>query len=365
MNQIIWCRHTFLLQINVNDEITINVCQLCADKITELHQFYVMYMETNRKLREIKKIIGKNDNTYCEDNQKMPMPTSSPVNECTVFSIASSIASSSSSSGSTTSDTSDDEHMEDDDKNYEFDRIWECFKCHMIKINLNELQAHFQQCLHNTTVTKQLNNNCDNKLVTSEFPSNNKVNPQLDELKPTECSVCFKQFKTRRQRNGHMQMHSLNRKTKSKHSVTSRQFESKPNVLPSIGRKRGHRTVDVKENGKNASRRLTHENKTSTRAKIGKLKKCDVCGKKFTCEQVLHSHLNQVHMLNKKFECNVCKERFYTITRLIVHQNSHEMNDRNFHCQYCNRKFLSFASMESHVKTIHRDVVNENGNKLK
>lgn len=324
-------------------------------------------METNRKLKEIKKIIGKNDNTYCDGHQKSITPTPATT-ECSVYAIESSAAASASStsSGSFSADTSDtnDEDIEDDDKNYEFDRIWECFKCHMIKINLNDLQSHFQQCLYDTIETRQLNFKCDTKADTSKFPSINKTDRPLKKLKPIECAVCFKQFKTRQQRNGHMQMHSVNRKSKSKRPVATIQSVIKSNALPSVISNKNP-TLTVKLNGNNDKFKLMNKQSINVRAKLSKFKKCDVCGKRFSCEQNLHEHLKEFHMLNKKFECKVCRERFYTINNLIIHQNSHELNIRNFHCQYCNRKFLSTASVESHMKTIHMDVVNENGKEFK
>lgn len=110
-------------QISVDDEITIHLCQLCADRLTDLHQFYLMYMESARKLNEVREILKTTQKANAATVDTTAVETSADHVLCVVV-------------------ESEDENTKD----HITVRTWECYRCRRASTTREELSKHLRSC---------------------------------------------------------------------------------------------------------------------------------------------------------------------------------------------------------------------------
>jgi len=79
---------------------------------------------------------------------------------------------------------------------------------------------------------------------------------------------------------------------------------------------------------------------------------CDLCGRKFNIKQSLKTHLNTIHLNEKKYKCSICPKLFsHTGNRerhMLIHKNSFP-----YSCTVCDNKFRHSNSLKDHLNKIH------------
>lgn len=284
----------YIFQIELTDEISQEICHLCANKIVDLYEFYLMYVESDRKLRTILK----------------PNITDAVIN------------------------TNDDEI---ESIKCEVSSEWNCSTCLHQFTTENSLKTHENQCDKILLKAKKVDENREsnaNNLKCMQIV----IGVEQSNVTIWECYKCHIEFKTMRTlktHSGRCEMAQFaGRKTKYKgnyHINDDGQFIC--NLC----------------NGTFRSRTSVYDH---IRQHSGQKFLCNICGRFLSSRNNLTKHYRTVHLKEKNYQCSACEKRYDSSYRLRIHQNSHD-GIRQFNCKLCSRNFLSSSSLARHRRTVH------------
>eukprot|EP00090_Calanus_glacialis_P040307 TRINITY_DN7025_c0_g1_i2.p1 TRINITY_DN7025_c0_g1~~TRINITY_DN7025_c0_g1_i2.p1 ORF type:complete len:631 (+),score=152.48 TRINITY_DN7025_c0_g1_i2:29-1921(+) len=86
---------------------------------------------------------------------------------------------------------------------------------------------------------------------------------------------------------------------------------------------------------------------------IGQQIRCELCGKNFTKQSRLQSHIDLFHNNIRKFKCSQCDKNFKTKIHLENHRLQHS-GDRPHKCEKCGDAFRHKLSLVTHMR-VHED----------
>lgn len=335
---------SLISQIEPNDEITKDVCKKCANKIVEIHQFSLMYLESDRKLRS----LNESDCERCEpllDSEfesvdVLPHEVVAVKTEVIAESLdfeAEDDADSSLTNHNTESDerpitksTSDDVGSEKKPKRLV--SLWECFACHKTYKSVKTIRKHSKNC-RRTEFHSKLANGSYHKNVNNEFV----------------CDLCNLSFKTRNAVYSHIQKH-LGQKFLC--NICGKCLSDRNNLT------KHHKTVHLKEKNYqcptcekryDSSYRLRiHQNSHQNIRQFP----CPLCPLKFLTSSALSRHKQTVHKQGKLHECNVCFRKFNVAYNMRAHMVTHT-GVRPHNCQYCKADFQRKHKLVTHLKEVH------------
>ena len=79
---------------------------------------------------------------------------------------------------------------------------------------------------------------------------------------------------------------------------------------------------------------------------------CNVCGKPFTKEMHLRTHIRVVHKKQFKFNCTLCEKGFVSKPDMEGHMNTHR-GIRPYACHYCASAFSYRKHLTAHMRSKH------------
>lgn len=84
---------------------------------------------------------------------------------------------------------------------------------------------------------------------------------------------------------------------------------------------------------------------------------CQVCGKKFTQNTTLKTHVAAKHAGNP-VECDYpgCNRKFPRNSFLILHKKRDHENIRNYNCEECGKKYKQKSHLDRHVEASHKNI---------
>lgn len=80
--------------------------------------------------------------------------------------------------------------------------------------------------------------------------------------------------------------------------------------------------------------------------------KCELCGKMISSIN-FKSHIQTVHLKQRKFVCDVCHRAYSFAKNLRDHLAIVHLNQKNHFCTICNKNFMCKSSLKFHMKTLH------------
>jgi len=86
-----------------------------------------------------------------------------------------------------------------------------------------------------------------------------------------------------------------------------------------------------------------------------KLFGCDICSKRFTRSEYLKTHLKR-HMGILDFPCNLCDKAFPQQKELNTHLSTHKESETaniTYYCQFCSNKFMILTMLKDHLRRVH------------
>ncbi|KAJ6633299.1 Zinc finger and BTB domain-containing protein 41 [Pseudolycoriella hygida] len=335
----------FNIKLEFNDEITKNICKRCAKKIVEFHEFYIMYVESDRKLRTLNETECKptvesfefdSENTVVHEVSAVikkedcaePIPSKEDEEESEIDSREM----------DETNDELPEENVDESNlvsrtkekKPKRFKSLWECFACHKTYKSVKTIRKHSKNCNQTTSNYKTT---YYHKTIDDEFV----------------CNVCNKSFKSRQSVNAHIQRH-IGQKLLC--NICGKYLSNRNNLT------KHYKTVHLKEKRyqcpqcqkryDSGYRLRIHQNSHEGIRLFG----CPLCPQRFITSSALSRHKKTVHKQGELYECNICFRKFNIAYNLRAHMVTHT-GIRPHNCQYCKADFQRKHKLVSHLKDVH------------
>jgi len=188
-------------------------------------------------------------------------------------------------------------------------------------------------------------------ILTSTTPQ-----PAEENIGPTTCKLCHKTFKKSINLQLHMEkVHEINSKPlvieedipeTHKCGQCSREFVTKQALQKHVS---DHANEKRKEQQTEKKPTVPVQRNTQP-AKENEVKAtCQHCNQTFRRQYNLKTHINRVHLKEKKFKCNRCDKSFATNSDLKQHLGTHG-EGKMFKCDECDRQFSNRDSIILHKK---------------
>ena len=99
----------------------------------------------------------------------------------------------------------------------------------------------------------------------------------------------------------------------------------------------------------------TESSKELNEKKVHAVLNCDICGKSFIIPWRLSQHKKIAH-LSKNYQCESCGRHFTLEKLLKSHIDAHHQKRERIHrCESCDKSFFSVSGLKSHIRNIHND----------
>uniref|UniRef100_A0A2K6G5W5 Zinc finger protein n=1 Tax=Propithecus coquereli TaxID=379532 RepID=A0A2K6G5W5_PROCO len=230
-------------------------------------------------------------------------------------------------------------------KTHSEDRPFQCEECKALFRTPFSLQRHL--LIHNSERTFKCHH-CD-----ATFKRKDTLNVHVQVVherhKKYRCELCNKAFVTPSVLRSHKKTH-----TGEKEKVCpycGQKFASSGTLRVHIRSHTGERPYQCPycEKGFSKNDGLKMHIRTHTREKPYK---CSECSKAFSQKRGLDEH-KRTHTGEKPFQCDVCDLAFSLKKMLIRHKMTHNPNRPLAECQFCHKKFTRNDYLKVHMDNIH------------
>ncbi|XP_010856615.1 PREDICTED: PR domain zinc finger protein 5 isoform X2 [Bison bison bison] len=230
-------------------------------------------------------------------------------------------------------------------KTHSEERPFQCEECKALFRTPFSLQRHL--LIHNSERTFKCHH-CD-----ATFKRKDTLNVHVQVVherhKKYRCELCNKAFVTPSVLRSHKKTH-----TGEKEKICpycGQKFASSGTLRVHIRSHTGERPYQCPycEKGFSKNDGLKMHIRTHTREKPYK---CSECGKAFSQKRGLDEH-TRTHTGEKPFQCDVCDLAFSLKKMLIRHKMTHNPNRPLAECQFCHKKFTRNDYLKVHMDNIH------------
>ena len=165
------------------------------------------------------------------------------------------------------------------------------------------------------------------------------------------CKICNKQFNCRKNLNGHMSVHTLEKKLVHECELCNKRFSKAELLLNHVYEHTGVKSHACETCGKQYTRmanlrihiRVAHMQESDHT--------CAICNRKFSRIEHLKNHM-AMHTGLKKHVCGTCGKKYTQVGNLQRHERVHTGN-RPFLCQYCGVSFTQKTILIDHLAAVH------------
>ena len=84
------------------------------------------------------------------------------------------------------------------------------------------------------------------------------------------------------------------------------------------------------------------------------------CGKRFVKQQSMNEHVKAIHE-KRKFKCKTCGHESISSSGRDYHRKKFHEKDKNRKCPHCTFATLTTGNLKLHIKNMHKDRLDENG----
>lgn len=380
----------FSFQLEQTDEITTIVCRMCADKIVELNQFQLMYIESDRKLRHLlllkseieanqPDIIKSEDNSsneaiFCDDQSYLSDTNISIKNESRKFNCRSCSRSFQTrdlfrehkrihtASGLKTESGDSEGNIEPQLKDIGGIRSSQRPKYrHANDAGAAIHQTEDDQSFASSNISSDEAQTTENHMEPSrrQEPKCRKRKAKSSTTRKWTCNKCYEKFNVREALREHKKFHKVADGSGEnvrgeficdfcgKICVTKQKIRQHMGSHDSTRTKERH-LCNVCGMWLSSKRNLNIHNRV---VHIGEKKhKCRFCDRSFSSSQHLKIHINR-HEGIRPYACKQCSKTFFTGSERKEHMHSVHLNDKKFGCQICARTFNRSGNLRAHMFT--------------
>jgi KRAB domain-containing zinc finger protein len=153
------------------------------------------------------------------------------------------------------------------------------------------------------------------------------MNVSHDKVKRYQCYFCSLAIFNKSCMIRHMLKHTKEKPYKCQYCLQS--FQRQLSV-------KGHK------DGKSCNLKITYPS----------LSPCYFCGRIFSTQLVLNSHMKMVHLKEDSKRCNLCS-KYFTSTAISRHIRTVHLHERKYKCQLCSKRWGSNSQLNQHIQSVH------------
>ena len=165
------------------------------------------------------------------------------------------------------------------------------------------------------------------------------------------CKICNKQFNCRKNLNGHMSVHTLEKKLVHECELCNKRFSKAELLLNHVYEHTGVKSHTCETCGKQYTRMANLRIHVRVAHMQVSEHTCAICDRKFSRIEHLKNHM-AMHTGLKKHECGTCGKKYTQVGNLQRHERVHTGN-RPFLCQYCGVSFTQKTILVDHLAAVH------------
>ncbi|XP_050397868.1 zinc finger protein 235 [Patella vulgata] len=180
----------------------------------------------------------------------------------------------------------------------------------------------------------------------NQLENNSKINVHIKEektedIKTYHCKLCNDRFEFYADLEKHCKIHIKDEDNGDPIASTSSQCkvsnESLDQEIPPIA------------NSNDSNNKSSRPTRSRGTAKIKSVPTCELCGRTFTQQSSLKTHMS-IHTGEKPFQCGVCGKSFNQNKRLEGHMRTHT-GEKPYKCEVCGNTFALNSSLRHHKRT--------------
>ncbi|XP_058447204.1 zinc finger protein 271-like isoform X2 [Malaya genurostris] len=230
-------------------------------------------------------------------------------------------------------------------------KLYACSKCTVSRRSLKELIEHeathkgggaFICCGCRKGFETQVDLEKHSLEVHSKRP---KIyyNDESDTIRPFECKVCYRRYKSARDLRGHQRFVYYDRIHIC--DVCGKGFPQENSLTVHMARHKSEAEFPCPICGKKYKHKNIVRNCVA-RHERPKVHKCKICDVVFPAASNLYSHMIS-HSEDRRYKCDICEQMFKRSFHLRKHKITHT-SEKNYPCGHCSARFCSTTELYKH-----------------
>ncbi|KAG5673156.1 hypothetical protein PVAND_003224 [Polypedilum vanderplanki] len=173
--------------------------------------------------------------------------------------------------------------------------------------------------------------------------------------RPYECKICGNRFAAKETLNRHTRTHTGRRDHVCR--ICGKSFIQNTQLRAHMFHHTGEHAYTCDLCGKQFNRKTRMREHLEYIHLEKKMPTCNMCSKTFMRREDLSRHIES-HIGERNHTCSICDKKFVTKAAARIHMRIHQVEDPA-RCNYCNKDFLRMDCLVRHVRSKHRDMLQQ------